>query len=218
MKKGLAAVLVLSLIASMTACSNIYSTSNVGSKSDNSAKSELSPSSRTYGLNDPVTINGITIKISDCKINAVKGDRTSDNTAQDNGPYFAMGSDIKKASDYQQITATLNIVNKTDKAYTFSKMGISAKLQDGTDLNNTIYLNEQNDVQVSSNKSGEYKLNYIISKNIFAKKLNVTYSFLNYNSGWSADLSKAMAGSMTESEYNAKYKPVILNFSVNISK
>lgn len=202
--------------ASSNSSGNSSSSDSTSASSSSTKSSSQKTSGKAYGLNEPATVNGVSITVTKASLEPVIGDRTSSNVAQENGPYFANGSDIVKAADYQNVKISFKIENKSQKAYTFSAWGLKAKSQTDYELTNNIFGDSSADVQTDANSENEFEALFTIKKSISITSVKLTYSFLNYNSEWSDDIGKVTAKSMTESQYSAKYKPVALNFDVSI--
>ncbi|QOR33856.1 hypothetical protein IMX26_10130 [Clostridium sp. 'deep sea'] len=173
--------------------------------------------SEDYVLGTKLEEDKISMAITAVSVTDVIGDRTQDNYGKENGQYFAIGSEIVKASDYEQIEISVSIENKSDKAMSFSFMGWSATLPDGYNLEN-LEVTGKLDEQIPTNYSCEEKIIIIKEKAIKAEKLNLTYSLLDYNEEWQQDLWASIGGTLTEKEYKAKYSPKELNFVLSLEK
>lgn len=168
-----------------------------------------------YTLGTPITIDDVVFTITECLINPVKGDRTEDNYSDDNGEYFAIGSDIVKVDNYEQIELSVVIENKSNKAITFSEVGWEAKLPDGYKLTN-ITVEGKIGEQMPSNYKGEGKLIIIKEKVIKVNKLHLTYNFMDYNEEWQSAIWGAISGEVTENEYKEKFNPKPVDFEITI--
>ena len=167
----------------------------------------------TNGLNKPNTVGGVSISITSCAISAVKGDRTVSNVRKSNGNYFALGSKIVKAADYNLIKLTLKINNESAQTYNYSQKALSV-LPRGIVLGNNI---DQID-KVAVKTSKIVTMNYYKKKAIQANKLSIIYNFLNYDVTFYSDLKAIAKKKMTVSQFEKKYEPTALYYSVPISK
>ena len=171
-------------------------------------------SAANYGLNKSATVKGISVAVTSCKLSGVVGDRTKDNYSKKNGPYFALGSKIVKASDYNQITLSFKISNKTKKVYNFSRIGLKVKLPDGTDLSNFIDASSENEKQVSAGATENVLLKFYKENKVKANKLILTYDFLDYTDGLNSDIYSVALGKMTVPAFNKKYPSANINYEV----
>ncbi len=159
-------------------------------------------------------VKGVSIEITGFDYEDMKGDRTQDNYADDNGEYFAIGSDIVKVDDYKNLTVYITVKNDTDKAISFSSAGWRCKLPDGYKIRG---IDGDLKFQVASHNKKEIMLNAPIERNLNAKEIILNYNYLDYNEEWSEDIWKARMGEMTEKEYTNKYKPVTLEFKLKLN-
>lgn len=168
------------------------------------------------GMGNPVTKNNVTITLTHLSIAPAKGDRTQDNVQDDNGEYFAIGSDIVKAADYEQLVLTVKIENNTDKALTFSEMGWSATLPDGYKIKSVKGEGKLRD-QVASKSTGEGKLTIIREKAVNADKINLTYQLMDYNDEWRKAMPDVLSGKLDEKGYKKKFNPQEMKFEVPLN-
>ena len=168
-----------------------------------------------YEYGTPITVDDVVFIITDCAINLVKGDRTEDNYADDNGEYFAIGSDIVKAADYEQIEFDVIIENKSDKAIYFSEVGWEAELPDGYKTEH-ITVEGKIGEQMPSNYKADGKVVIIKEKDIQADQLQLTYNFMDYNEEWQEAIWKAVSGEMTEEEYTSRFNPQPVVFDIRL--
>lgn len=214
----LASVTVMQLAACNSTTSPVGSLGNVkdsSSSAQNKNENELKPENNGRSI----TVDNMTITIVKAEKKDVVGDRTADNFTKENGEYFADGSDIVKAADYENIVITVNVNSKYDKAITFSEMGWSAEMTDGYKLKN---ISVDGDIkgQIPSNYSGESTVNILAKKALNISKLKLKYSFMDYNDEWSAALKDTIQNSLSESQFKAKYgdkfTPKEMVFNINI--
>lgn len=168
-----------------------------------------------YAIGNSIEVDGIAFTISSCQVKPIIGDRTKDNYSAKNGEYFAIGNNIVKVADYEQIEIDVKIENKTDKAITFSSVGWSAKLKDGykfKDLNVIGKIGEQ----FPSKYIGEGKISIIKEKAINADVLLLTYELMDYNEEWQKAIGAAIKGELTEEQYKAKFSSKPINFELKL--
>lgn len=169
----------------------------------------------TYKYGTPVTFDNIVFTITEGTINPVKGDRTEDNYADENGEYFGLGSDIVKAADYEQIEFSVIIENKSDKAIYFSEVGWEAVLPDGYKLEH-ITVEGKIGEQIPSNYTAEGKVIIIKEKAIQADQLKLIYYYMDYNEEWQEAIWQAITGELSEEEYTAKFNPRPVVFEIKL--
>ncbi|MFL0268021.1 hypothetical protein [Candidatus Clostridium radicumherbarum] len=120
------------------------------------------------------TVDGLTLSVN-AKIGVVKGDRTKDNVAHDNGEYIANGSDIVKAADYKSIIVDIDIKNDRDNAADLRYL--NGALQDGYKTNSTITVDGYN-IQIQAKTSGKYEFKFLVRKDIITENLNLYYLWI----------------------------------------
>lgn len=98
-KKMLVLAICLAALLVVVGCGNDNAVTNEPEKPEQTA-------SNFYKYGTPVAVDNVVFTITEGAINPVKGDRTEDNYADENGEYFALGGDIVKAADYEQIVST----------------------------------------------------------------------------------------------------------------
>ena len=195
-------------------------------KTDAPAQKEQNTVSKNkvYVINEKATpVDGISIAVTGLRVQSPKGDRTKDNFARENGEYFADGSDIVKASDYNQIAISIEIENNTDKVINTSLSGWQAKLQDGYKLKGLSYYkdgtitNPMEIKQVASHNNVKATLCCTIEKTISIKEIDLTYNYLDYNDEWSKAIGEAISGKLTKEDYEKKFTPVPINWNLENS-
>lgn len=177
---------------------------------------ETSEPTGSNGLGHPVTVDGVTITLVDVHFSEVVGDRTEDNFAEENGEYFANGSDILKASDYEWIDISVKVENNSGQAINFSEMGWIAKLPDGYKLNDITATGKLKE-QIPSNYTAEEKVSILKEKAIKADSMVVTYNFLDYNEEWNQAIWGAIQGTVTEEEFNEKFTIQEIDFEIQLN-
>jgi hypothetical protein len=235
MKKCFAILLCAASIFTTTACSSVpvntssaivsnstNSTTTVSSSSlssDTSSLKESSTQSETASGKANAILDNISMKVLDAKKEAVVGDRTADNVSKKNGEYFANGSDIVKATDYERIIISMQVENKSNKAITFNQMGWSATMSDGFKLKN-ITIDGDINGQVPSNYSGASKVSILAKKSLKVSSFKLTYNLMDYNDEWNAALGDLLKNGLSEEQFNKKYgdkfvsKPIDFNITL----
>jgi starvation-inducible outer membrane lipoprotein len=138
-------------------------------------------------------------------IDTVKGDRTADNVADDNGEYFANGSDIVKAADYKDVVVTVTADNKRDKTIDIGQTNWSAELSDGYKLEQDINLADMpEDVQIQPNHQGSVALHFIVKKDVDTKAIKLEYTLVKDEEKFQKLISESMNGG-NEEELKSKY-------------
>lgn len=169
----------------------------------------------TYKYGTPVTFDNIVFTITEGTINPVKGDRTEDNYADENGEYFGLGSDIVKAADYEQIEFSVIIENKSDKAIYFSEVGWEAVLPDGYKLEH-ITVEGKIGEQIPSNYKAEGKVIVVKEKAIQTDQLKLTYNLMDYNEEWREAIWQLLSGEFDAEEYTSKFNPQPVVFEIKL--
>jgi len=207
MKKLISILLFAALVISLSACSsNDKYVNSVNSDSSSSTMSTVqsTTSSETVSSTTNSILDSVSMKVIEAKKESVVGDRTAENVGKDNGEYFADGSDIVKAADYENITITIQVDNKSNKAITFSQMGWSAVMPDGSKLDK-ITVDGDIEGQIPSNYSGTSKILILAKKSLNISSFKLSYNLMDYNDEWNAALSDLMQNGLTEEQFNAKY-------------
>ena len=148
--------------------------------------------------NDTLT----SIKIVEQVISEPVGDRTADNIGQENGEYFAIGSDIVKCSDYDNIHIVVELTNNRDELFTTNMMAWSAEMGDGYKLN--FNNNNYSDIQIQSGSNAKIELDILKEKTIKGDKIILTYTDINYDDTYAEFFKKALSGA-TEEECRKEY-------------
>ena len=147
----------------------------------------------------------------------VKGDRTQDNVSQDNGEYFANGSDIAKAIDYEYIIVKIKIENSTDNALTLSKNGWSAEMEDGYKLKNYTLSQEFNG-QVASHNFAEGEIKILVEKKLNVQNFELSYNLIDYNN-FDKMVSDAISGkseAQCKKDYPELFKENYVTFNIEV--
>lgn len=206
-KKNIIVLLVAMVLSlSIVGCSKSADSS---SKSVDTTKQEQTQETKKEEVKKELntqTVEGLTLTVTS-KIQAIKGDRTKDNTADDKGEYFADGSNIVKASDYKKIVINVDVKNDTDKVVQMTKFYWGAELQDGYKLNQMI-TGDEKDVQVQAKSNGTYQFDFTVKKDVKADKIKLTYLWVKNENEFNKLMKDPNASKMSEEEVKAKYKDV----------
>jgi hypothetical protein len=211
--KYLVSVLVTLVVAiSLLGCSkNDKATSNDNVSKNDTKQVETKTEGEEKKLNVQ-TVDGLTLTVTS-KIQPVKGDRTQDNVADENGQYIADGSEIVKASDYKKIVINVDIKNDTDKSIQMNAFTWGAELQDGYKLKKTITGDDKSE-QIQSKSNGKYEFYYNIKNDIKAEKIKLSYLWIKNEDEFKKVISDPNVSKMTEQEVKEKYKDVFLNIKL----
>ncbi|WP_051560412.1 hypothetical protein [Clostridium beijerinckii] len=208
-KKLIASVLALFTIISLVGCGSTQTTANADAK-EPTKQEDSNPNEKT--------VDGIKFTLESATKEPVKGDRTKDNVAQYNGEYFAIGSKIVKAADYENVVVNLKIENTTDKAITLSKYGWSAKMKDGYKLKDHTPSDDLKG-QVASNNYVEGQVKVLVEKKLNVKEFNLSYNLIDYT-----NFEKAMGDAISgtkEDELNKKYPELLkenyITFNIQVN-
>lgn len=98
-RKIIAVILTAFTFVGLVSCSNSKTHSNTNEVVAQEINGDSNPNEKTK--------DGVKLILESVTKQPVKGDRTQDNVAEDNGEYFANGSDIAKAIDYEYITVKI---------------------------------------------------------------------------------------------------------------
>lgn len=214
--KKIAAILVaLFTVISVTGCSkkgDAAINTNIP-KNENKTEDAKSPDAKgeeqTNKASNTQSLDGLTLTVS-AKIQPVKGDRTKDNIGDVKGEYFANGSDIAKASDYNEIVIIVDVKNDTSKVVQIGVHNWGAELQDGYKLTGNTTGNDPDD-QVQSKSSGKYELHYAVKKDIKAEKIKLTYLWVKNQEEFKKTINDPNIAKMSALEVREKYKDIFAN-------
>lgn len=190
---------LLGLILALAGCSNgsVQQQANEAPVAAEAVKNEEMKQEEVSG-NDALT----SIKILEQVVSEPVGDRTADNIGQENGEYFAIGSDIVKCSDYDNVHVVVELTNNRDELFTTNMMAWSAEMEDGYSLN--INNNDYSDIQIQSGSTAKIELDILKEKTIKGDKIILTYTDINYDDTYAEFLNKALSGA-TEEECRKEY-------------
>jgi CDGSH-type Zn-finger protein len=179
-------------------------TINDGEKSNTQTEGEENTQQQPATQKNIVEKDGLKLEAS-ATIGTVKGDRTQDNVADDNGEYFANGSDIVKATDYKDIIVAVTADNKTDKTVDIGQGNWSGQLSDGYKLEQNINLADTPEaVQIQPNHQGTATLHFIVKKDVDTKVIKLEYTLIKDEEQFQKLISEAMNGG-NETELKSKY-------------
>lgn len=211
MLKKVIILLVATVVSfSVVGCSKNNSSTSTSKEVVNNSKQENKKEEVENKLNTK-TVDGLTLTIN-AKIEPIKGDRTKDNYGDDNGEYFAKGSDIVKASDYKNIVVEMDIKNDTNKSIKINPYNISAELQDGYEL--TANMSGKQEDQVQSNGKGKYKLSFVVKNDIKADKIKLSYLWVKNEDEFSKLMRDPNMNKLSQKEALEKYKDIFTEFKL----
>lgn len=195
--------------------------SAIGNRSTTGGDTPEKNVSSEYIVGTPIEKDGIVITITGVKVSDVVGDRTQDNYGKENGEYFANGSDVVKASDYELVEIDVKVENKSDRAITFSQFGWSAEQADGYKFKN-IGVTGKLKEQIPSNYTTEEKLSILKEKALATEKLMLNYNLIDYNEEWNKAMGEAVSGTLNEKQWKEKYgdkfnKPIKFELKLNVN-
>lgn len=210
MKKILCIIVFTLLCISVVGCGNTTKSSSIQTNTKNQEVKQ-----NKQQLKNEVQKDGLKFTAT-AKTGDVKGDRTEDNIAAENGEYFADGSDIVKVSDYKDIIVNVNADNKTNKTIDLSQMYWKAELSDGYKLDNTMSGLEK-DVQIQPSNQGTAELHFIVKKDVNVKTIKLEFTNVKDEDKYKNMILDAING-MNEEQLKTKYKDTyeIYNLEVNI--
>lgn len=217
MKKIICLIGCLSIL--LCACSSPAPSSATDDNVPASTASEPSqPTSEPEPANEAPsqTADGIVYTITKVELKDVVGDRDADNYSVENGDYFAMGSDLVKSSDWKEIVVSYAIDNTTDAAFGYATIMWEGRLSDGYVVKFDSNLMDFDLMQVPSNGQKEVQVSAYIESSIAVSELQLTYHHLDYSEQFFTDFGKVMAGEMGQKEYESKYTPTDLEFTVPV--
>lgn len=203
-------ILVLSLIAllAFTGCSGGSNNStsdkkNIEVSADQSSSNEIeeiNKESETQQEDRPTNV-----KIISTKISIPIGDRTADNVSDENGDFFAIGSDIVKCSDYDNVHVIAELTNNRDILYETSALAWSAKMDDGYELGifqdgSSVGLMNKGDLdkQIQGGSSVTVEFDILKEKSLNGDKVILTYWDVDHGEQFDKFMGSAMSGESEE--------------------
>lgn len=208
-RKIIAVILTTFTFVGLVSCGNSNANSNTKEVAAQGINTDSNP-------NEKIKDN-IKFILESVSKEQVKGDRTQDNVSQDNGEYFANGSDIAKAIDYEYIIVKIKIENSTDNALTLSKNGWSAEMEDGYKLKNYTLSQEFNG-QVASHNFAEGEIKILVEKKSNVQNFELSYNLLDYNN-FDKMVSDAISGkseAQCKKDYPELFKENYVTFNIEV--
>lgn len=208
-RKIIAVILTAFTFVGLVSCSNSKTDSNTNEVVAQEINGDSNPNEKTK--------DGVKLILESVTKQPVKGDRTQDNVVEDNGEYFANGSDIAKAIDYEYITVKIKIENSTDKAITLSKNGWSAKMEDGYRLKNCTLSKELKE-QIASNNFIDGEVKILAQKKLNVQNFELSYNLIDYTN-FDKMVSDAISGkseNQCKREYPELFKENYIKFNIEV--
>lgn len=208
-RKIIAVILTTFTFVGLVSCGNSNANSNTKEVAAQGINTDSNP-------NEKIKDN-IKFILESVSKEQVKGDRTQDNVSQDNGEYFANGSDIAKAIDYEYIIVKIKIENSTDNALTLSKNGWSAEMEDGYKLKNYTLSQEFNG-QVASHNFAEGEIKILVEKKLNVQNFELSYNLIDYNN-FDKMVSDAISGkseAQCKKDYPELFKENYVTFNIEV--
>ncbi|MCG7406782.1 hypothetical protein MH117_05070 [Paenibacillus sp. ACRRX] len=172
----------------------------------------LSTSAFAAGKPSPmkVTKDGITVEVLSATLEEIMGDRTKDNFSDKNGEYFAIGSNIVKASDYRKLALKVRYFNDRKTAISFPSMSVVAWT---LTLPNGVKTKQFDKFEklvgtVDSKSKVEETISIVVKKPSDKEKQKyvLTYGLLNYTEEFNKVLKDYMLGAITPKDWAKKYE------------
>ncbi|MDB2161496.1 hypothetical protein [Clostridium butyricum] len=208
-RKIIAVILTAFTFVGLVSCSNSKTDSNTNEVVAQEINGDSNPNEKTK--------DGVKLILESVTKQPVKGDRTQDNVVEDNGEYFANGSDIAKAIDYEYITVKIKIENSTDKAITLSENGWSAKMEDGYRLKNCTLSKELKE-QIASNNFIDGEVKILAQKKLNVQNFELSYNLIDYTN-FDKMVSDAISGkseNQCKREYPELFKENYIKFNIEV--
>lgn len=208
-RKIIAVILTAFTFVGLVSCSNSKTDSNTNEVVAQEINGDSNPNEKTK--------DGVKLILESVTKQPVKGDRIQDNVVEDNGEYFANGSDIAKAIDYEYITVKIKIENSTDKAITLSENGWSAKMEDGYRLKNCTLSKELKE-QIASNNFIDGEVKILAQKKLNVQNFELSYNLIDYTN-FDKMVSDAISGkseNQCKREYPELFKENYIKFNIEV--
>lgn len=156
-----------------------------------------------------VTKDGITIEVTGVKFEKIKGDRTKDNFADENGDYIAVGGKIVKADDYRNLVVKVKYTNSSKKDINLSELAWGVTLpgekKEYKQLND-YKIGKELKGKVAKKTTVEGEIILPVKKALTSKNFTLNYRLMDYSDEYKKLLQQAIAGKITQEEWNKKYK------------
>lgn len=208
-RKIIAVILTAFTFVGGVSCRNSKTDSNTNEVVAQEINGDSNPNEKTK--------DGVKLILESVTKQPLKGDRTQDNVVEDNGEYFANGSDIAKAIDYEYITVKIKIENSTDKAITLSENGWSAKMEDGYRLKNCTLSKELKE-QIASNNFIDGEVKILAQKKLNVQNFELSYNLIDYTN-FDKMVSDAISGkseNQCKREYPELFKENYIKFNIEV--
>ncbi|ALS17736.1 hypothetical protein [Clostridium butyricum] len=208
-RKIIAVILTAFTFVGLVSCSNSKIDSNTNEVVAQEVHGDSNPNEKTK--------DGVKLILESVTKQPVKGDRTQDNVVEDNGEYFANGSDIAKAIDYEYITVKIKIENSTAKAITLSENGWSAKIEDGYRLKNCTLSKELKE-QIASNNFIDGEVKILAQKKLNVQNFELSYNLIDYTN-FDKMVSDAISGkseNQCKRDYPELFKENYIKFNIEV--
>lgn len=208
-RKIIAVILTAFTFVGLVSCSNSKTDSNTNEVVAQEINGDSNPNEKTK--------DGVKLILESVTKQPVKGDRTQDNVVEDNGEYFANGSDIAKAIDYEYITVKIKIENSTDKAITLSENGWSANMEDGYRLKNCTLSKELKE-QIASNNFIDGEVKILSQKKLNVQNFELSYNLIDYTN-FDKMVSNAISGkseNQCKRDYPELFKENYIKFNIEV--
>ncbi|WP_394897593.1 hypothetical protein [Clostridium butyricum] len=208
-RKIIAVILTAFTFVGVVSCRNSKTDSNTNEVVAQEINGDSNPNEKTK--------DGVKLILESVTKQPLKGDRTQDNVVEDNGEYFANGSDIAKAIDYEYITVKIKIENSTDKAITLSENGWSAKMEDGYRLKNCTLSKELKE-QIASNNFIDGEVKILAQKKLNVQNFELSYNLIDYTN-FDKMVSDAISGkseNQCKREYPELFKENYIKFNIEV--
>ncbi|MCY9513316.1 hypothetical protein [Paenibacillus apiarius] len=156
-----------------------------------------------------VTKDGITVEVTSAKLKEIKGDRTKDNYADENGDFIAYGGKIVKASEYRNLALKVKYTNKSKADINLSSLawGITLPGEKKEYKQLADYkVGKKLTGKVKKNSTVEDELTLIVKMPSKTSGFVLNYRLMDYTDEYKKLLQQAITGKITEKEWNKKYK------------
>jgi hypothetical protein len=169
---------------------------------------------KTYGLNETVNpAEGMSITVTNYKLEPVKGDKTQFGENKENGEYYLAGKTLLRVADYKKAVYDIEIKNDTNESVRFANMGWSAR---NSENSTSFYMDLEGsvvgDVAEHSIEKGQIAL-YINNK-YNPNDVLLSYNYLNYGEEWTQIYSDLRSKAISIDEYRDKVKAVMITWKI----
>ncbi|MCC0785001.1 hypothetical protein IR152_18500 [Clostridioides sp. ES-S-0108-01] len=130
---------------------------------------------------NPNEIDGIRITVKGVSKEEMKGDYDKDGTPNENGEYFGVGADAKKAADYEYKVVNVTVENTTDRPVKLFEAGWN---KDGTDWDKKIkdikVTDKLDNKEVPAHDKFDAQVKILTEKKMNVKEIVLKYNLTNY--------------------------------------